>query len=159
MHRAGSLANAHPPSSVDAAIQIAPLAIPAAALLRLGMSATLTTSRLALTRYQLARLLWCGPFVVMLTLLVVEAMLSAATTWLVIQAGRDVINDEFLVKDLGLILACQVSSYIVGAVSWVFAEQAVSAHLVATCIASRSSTKGALCCSATRMRVQLQSHF
>ena len=88
------------------------------------MSATLTTSRLALTRYQLARLLWCGPFVVMLMLLVVEAMLSAATTWLVIQAGRDVINDEFLVKDLGLILGCQVSSYIVGAVSWVFAEQA-----------------------------------
>ncbi len=88
------------------------------------MSATHTISRLPLTRYQLARLLWCGPFFVMLTLLVVEALLSAATTWLVIQAGRDVINDEFLVKDLGLILGCQVTSYIVGAVSWIFAEQA-----------------------------------
>lgn len=88
------------------------------------MSANLALSRLPLTRSQLARLLWCGPFIVMLTLLVVEALLSAATTWLVIQAGRDVINDEFLVKDLGLILGCQVSSYIVGAVSWVFAEQA-----------------------------------
>ena len=88
------------------------------------MSATLTTPRPPLNRYQLARLMWCGPFVVMLTLLVVEALLSAATTWLVIQAGRDVINDEFLVKDLGLILGCQVTSYIVGAVSWVFAEQA-----------------------------------
>ena len=85
---------------------------------------SLSSSRLPLSRYALARLLWCGPFGVMLTLLVVEALLSAATTWLVIQAGRDVINDEFLVKDLGLILGCQVTSYIVGAVSWVFAEQA-----------------------------------
>ena len=80
--------------------------------------------RLALSRADFARLLWCAPFVVMLTLLVIEAALSAATTYLVIQTSRDVANDAFKLSDLGWILAVQASSYIVGAVSWVFAEQA-----------------------------------
>ena len=79
---------------------------------------------LALSRADFARLLWCAPFVVMLTLLVIEAALSAATTYLVIQTSRDVANDAFKLSDLGWILAVQASSYIVGAVSWVFAEQA-----------------------------------
>ena len=81
-------------------------------------------SRLPISRADFARLLWCAPFVVMLSLLVIEAALSAATTWLVIQTSRDVANDEFKLSDLGWILAVQASSYIVGAVSWVFAEQA-----------------------------------
>ena len=79
---------------------------------------------LPLSRPDFARLLWCAPFVVMLSLLVIEAALSAATTWLVIQTSRDVANDEFKLSDLGWILLVQASSYIVGAVSWVFAEQA-----------------------------------
>ena len=79
---------------------------------------------LPLSRADFARLLWCAPFVVMLSLLVIEAALSAATTWLVIQTSRDVANDAFKLSDLGWILAVQASSYIVGAVSWVFAEQA-----------------------------------
>ena len=37
-------------------------------------------------------------------LLVIAAAPSVATTWLVIKAGRDVANDEFLVKDLMYIL-------------------------------------------------------
>lgn len=77
-----------------------------------------------LTRLGFARLLLCGPLYVMFTLLVVEAALSAGTTWLVIQAGRDVANDQFVVSDLFWILAVQSASYIVGAVSWIFAEQA-----------------------------------
>jgi ABC-type multidrug transport system fused ATPase/permease subunit len=81
-------------------------------------------SHLALSKTDFARLLWCAPFMVMLSLLVIEAALSAATTWLVIQTSRDVANDEFKLSDLGWILAVQASSYIVGAVSWVFAEQA-----------------------------------
>ncbi len=81
-------------------------------------------SRLPLSRAEFARLLWCAPFVVMLSLLMIEAALSAATTWLVIQTSRDVAADEFKVSDLGWILLAQASAYVVGAVSWVFAEQA-----------------------------------
>lgn len=83
-----------------------------------------TVRPLALTRLDFGRLLWCAPFAVMLSLLVTEAALSAATTYLVIQTSRDVANDEFKLSDLGWILAVQASAYIVGAVSWVFAEQA-----------------------------------
>jgi ABC-type multidrug transport system fused ATPase/permease subunit len=43
---------------------------------------------------------------------------------LVIKAGRDVADDEFLVADLLWILAAQSASYVAGAVSWVFAERA-----------------------------------
>ncbi len=60
----------------------------------------------------------------MLALMVVEAALSAGTTWLVIKAGRDVANDRFVLSDLGWMLAVQSTSYIVGAVSWMFAERA-----------------------------------
>jgi hypothetical protein len=72
----------------------------------------------------LAQFMLCVPFFVMLGLMVIEALLSAATTYLVIQVGRDVANDEFLVKDLLLILAAQSAAYIVGAISWIYAERA-----------------------------------
>lgn len=80
--------------------------------------------RTSLTRFEFARLLLCGPLYVMLVLLVVEAAFSASTTYLVIKAGRDVANDQFVASDLFWILAVQSASYVVGAVSWVFAEQA-----------------------------------
>ncbi len=79
---------------------------------------------LGLTRLQFARLLQSGPLYVMLTLLVVEAAFSACTTWLVIHAGRDIANDDFRLMDFGWIVIVQSTSYIVGAISWVFAEQA-----------------------------------
>ncbi len=60
----------------------------------------------------------------MVALILVESLLAAATTYFVIKAGRDVANDEFLIGDLLWIVAAQSASYIVGAVSWVFAEQA-----------------------------------
>ncbi len=78
------------------------------------------------TRWQLATLLLSPPFFVMLTFMVVEALLIATTTWLVISAGRHVANDEFLVTDLLWILAAQSASYIIGAISWIFAERAGS---------------------------------
>jgi hypothetical protein len=78
----------------------------------------------ALSRLAFAKLLLCGPLYVMLTLMVVEAALAASTTYLVIQAGRDVVNDAFVLSDLFWILGVQSVSYVVGAVSWVFAEQA-----------------------------------
>ena len=77
-----------------------------------------------LTRVELARYLLCVPLYAALTLLVVEALLSAATTYLVIEIGRDIANDEFLVGDLFYILAAQSSSYVAGAAAWTFSEQA-----------------------------------
>ena len=72
----------------------------------------------------LARLMFCAPFVVMLVLMLIEASLSAATTYLVIAAGRDVAKGTFLLADLMWILAAQSAAYVVGAVSWIFAERA-----------------------------------
>jgi ABC-type bacteriocin/lantibiotic exporter with double-glycine peptidase domain len=71
----------------------------------------------------LARFLLCRPFVVMLFLMLIEAALSAATTYLVIETGRDVARGTFLLADLLWILAAQSASYVVGAVSWIFAER------------------------------------
>jgi ABC-type multidrug transport system fused ATPase/permease subunit len=74
--------------------------------------------------FRLSLLMLCVPFYVMLVLMVIEALLSAATTWLVIKAGRDVANNQFLLYDLLWILAAQSASYVVGAVSWIYAERA-----------------------------------
>src|SRR4029079_3722368 len=71
----------------------------------------------------LARLMFCAPFIVMLVLMLIEASLSAATTYLVIEAGRDVAKGTFLLADLMWILAAQSAAYIVGAISWIYAER------------------------------------
>jgi hypothetical protein len=76
------------------------------------------------TRLQFIRFLFCPPLYVMLVLMVCEALLAACTTWLVIQAGRDVAKNEFLVIDLLWILGAQSTAYVVGAVSWYFGERA-----------------------------------
>ena len=76
------------------------------------------------TRMELAKFLLCRPMYIMLVLLVIAAALSASTTWLVIKAGRDVANDEFLVRDLIYILLVQSASYVIGAISWIYAERA-----------------------------------
>jgi len=73
---------------------------------------------LALTRFLL-----CMPFAVMLVLMLIEACLHAATTYLVIEAGRDVARGTFRLADLMWILASEATAYVVGAVSWVFAER------------------------------------
>ena len=70
------------------------------------------------------RFLLCAPFFYMLGLLMVEAALSALTTWLVIEAGRDLANEDFLLADFGWIVLAQSAAYLVGALSWIFAEQA-----------------------------------
>ena len=72
----------------------------------------------------LARHMLCWPFYIMLGLMVIEALLGAVTTYLVIEAGRDFTKDQLLVRDLLMILAAQSASYIVGAVSWIYAERA-----------------------------------
>jgi len=74
--------------------------------------------RFALAKFVLGRSFW-----IMVVLLVVEALLTAATTYLIIRAGRDVANDDFLTTDLILIFAAQSLAYIVGAISWIYAER------------------------------------
>jgi ABC-type bacteriocin/lantibiotic exporter with double-glycine peptidase domain len=73
---------------------------------------------------ELARLMICAPFFIMLALMSIEATLNATTTYLVIQTGRDVAEGRFIIADLMWILAAQSTSYIVGATSWIFAERA-----------------------------------
>ncbi len=68
--------------------------------------------------------LLCRPFYIMLFFLLVEAALAAATTALIIKAGHDVANQEFLISDFVWIVLAQSASYVVGATSWVFAERA-----------------------------------
>jgi hypothetical protein len=72
----------------------------------------------------LTRFLVCRPFWIMLALMLIEASLSAATTFLVIQTARHVARGQFLIADLLWILAAQSAAYAIGAVSWVYAERA-----------------------------------
>jgi hypothetical protein len=60
-----------------------------------------------LSPLHLARFLICRPFFIMLLLMLVEASLHAVTTYLVIQAGRDVAQGKFLLADLLWILASE----------------------------------------------------
>jgi ABC-type bacteriocin/lantibiotic exporter with double-glycine peptidase domain len=80
-------------------------------------------SKEPISRYALARHLVCPSLFIMLTLMVIEALLAAFVTWLVIQAGRKVATDQFVLTDLVWILTAQSASYVVGVVSWVFAER------------------------------------
>jgi ABC-type bacteriocin/lantibiotic exporter with double-glycine peptidase domain len=77
-----------------------------------------------ISRFELVSYLLCPSLFIMLTLMVIEAMLAATTTWLVINAGRKVANDQFLMTDLVWILTAQSASYVVGVISWIFAERA-----------------------------------
>src|SRR6202158_2423562 len=77
-----------------------------------------------ISRFELAGYLLSPALFVMITLMVAEAMLAAATTWFVINGGQKVAAGHFLVGDLIWILTAQSASYVVGVVSWVFAERA-----------------------------------
>src|ERR1700761_4672525 len=77
-----------------------------------------------ISRLELASYLLSPSLFVMIVLMVVEAMLAAATTWFVINAGQKVASGHFLIGDLIWILTAQSSSYVVGVISWVFAERA-----------------------------------
>jgi hypothetical protein len=77
-----------------------------------------------ISRIELASYLFSPALFVMIALMVAEAMLAAATTWLVISTGRKVAVGEFLINDLVLILTAQSASYVAGVVSWIFAERA-----------------------------------
>jgi ABC-type bacteriocin/lantibiotic exporter with double-glycine peptidase domain len=72
---------------------------------------------------ELARYLLYPPFFIMLFVMLIEASLHATTTYLVIQAGRDVAQGKFLLADLIWIFVAESTAYVVGAVSWIFAER------------------------------------
>jgi len=80
--------------------------------------------RREITVLQLARFMLCRPFYIMLLLMLIEAGLSATTTYLVIETGRDVAQGNFIIGDLLWILAAQSTSYVIGAISWIYAERA-----------------------------------
>lgn len=81
-------------------------------------------TKLTFTPRNFAGLLLCPPFYGMLALLMVEAALAALTTWLVIKAGQDLANEDFLIADFGYIVLAQSASYAIGAISWIYAERA-----------------------------------
>jgi ABC-type bacteriocin/lantibiotic exporter with double-glycine peptidase domain len=81
-------------------------------------------NRKAISRVELASYLLCPSLFVMIALMVAEAMLAAATTWLVINAARKVAGGHFLLNDLIWILTAQSASYVAGVISWIFAERA-----------------------------------
>ena len=77
-----------------------------------------------ISRVELASYLLSPALFVMIILMVAEATLAAATTWLVINAARKVAEGHFLLGDLIWILTAQSASYVAGVISWIFAERA-----------------------------------
>ena len=80
-------------------------------------------SRLFRPRDFLALLIGQASFV-MTALIVVQELFGAATTWLVIQIGRDVTDGHASVINFLWIIVAQTASYLAGAASWVYAERA-----------------------------------
>ncbi len=89
-----------------------------------GLPASPPQPRPAYRHRDFLRFLMCAPFYWMLLFLVVEALLAASTTALIIQAGQDMANEDFLISDFAWIVAAQSAAYVIGATSWVFAERA-----------------------------------
>ena len=89
-----------------------------------GSSVTAGSPR-AYSNIDFLRFLLCRPFYWMLAFLIVEAALAAATTALIIKAGHDVADQEFLISDFVWIVLAQSVSYLVGATSWIFAEREI----------------------------------
>jgi len=77
-----------------------------------------------ISRVELASYLLSPSLFAMLVLMMLEAMLAAGTTWLVISAGRKVAEGRFLLADLAWILSAQSASYVASVISWIFAERA-----------------------------------
>lgn len=66
-----------------------------------------------------------GPAIfAMLAMVILQELLSAATTWLVIQIGRDIAEEHVTAGDFVWIIVAQTVSYLAGAASWIFSERA-----------------------------------
>jgi hypothetical protein len=82
------------------------------------------TINVPVTPLSLARLMLCYHFYIMLVLILVESLLTAATTYFVIQAAQNLTHPDILLLDLLWILAAQSGAYIIGAISWIYVERA-----------------------------------
>ena len=111
----------------------------------------------SISRVELASYLLSPSLVVMVVLMVAEAMLAAATTWLVINAGRRVAVGEFLLGDLLWILTAQSASYVAGVISWIFAERAGYRGFGRYMLRFARENRGS--CSATSRRASRSSRF
>ena len=60
----------------------------------------------------------------MLSMILLQELCSAATTWLVIRIAREISEESISAADFGWIAVSQTVSYLAGAVSWIFAERA-----------------------------------
>jgi len=60
----------------------------------------------------------------MLALIIVQEVVGATTTWLVIEIAREIATERVSAMAFGEIIATQTLSLLAGAVSWVFAERA-----------------------------------
>jgi ABC-type bacteriocin/lantibiotic exporter with double-glycine peptidase domain len=78
----------------------------------------------SLTPMRFLRLLFCAPFFIMVALILVEASLQAAVTYLVIEVGKDIARSSFKLLDFVWIVITQGSSYALHGVSWVYGERA-----------------------------------
>ena len=121
---------------------------------------TMPATTTPISPIQLARLMVCTPFFIMLGLMMIEAALHATTTYLVIQTGRDVAEGRFIIGDLMWILAAQSTAYIVGASSWIFAERGGLSGLrpLHAAVCPRQPAQDASCW-ATRTRASGWSRF
>ena len=89
-----------------------------------------------ISRTELAGYLISPSLFVMVGLMVLEAMLAAGTTWLVINAGRRVAVGEFLLGDLIWILLAQSASYVAEVISWYSPSAPVTAASASSCCGS-----------------------
>lgn len=66
-----------------------------------------------------------GPAIfAMLGMVILQELLGAATTWLVIQIGRDFAEEHVTAGGFVWIIVAQTLSYLAGAASWIFSERA-----------------------------------
>ena len=105
------------------------------------------------------RFLLCRPFYWMLAFLIVEAALAAATTALIIKAGHDVADQEFLISDFVWIVLA--SRYLIwwGRPVGFLPNGRVLALMAVTCCDLRATTGAKPRCWATRPSAIMWSRF
>ncbi len=77
----------------------------------------------AFERKDFLRFLLGAAFFAMVGLVLLQELLGAATTWLVIELARDITEGQVKVSDFAWIVAAQTVSYLAGAASWIYAER------------------------------------
>ena len=74
-------------------------------------------------RKDFLRFLMGSAFFAMVGLVLLQEVLGAATTWLVIELARDITEEHVTATDFIAIVLTQTFSYLAGAASWIYAER------------------------------------